>query len=612
MKKISYLFIATLAVLALSKAPAIGQVDPSEPVIVIPGGTANIGQLEFIINGDVEADGVTRLNPNRIYQLSKDAVYIQQAAIVFEDSAATLTIVGEEGGNMPIVLMQPLQGVDQFTNDCAGNLAITNVYWPAMNLNELGGTLFNFTSTTLRLELTKFVTENARRDIFGMRAVTGYASVFIKNSYFRDLSQLSNSWNFVVFARGNNGEAFDTLWIENTTITNGGMPLFGKGTVTEFAYLNHNTFYNSTKYPIWLERFKEAYITNNLFINADWEGECEATWSTQIGEDFIPTGQIRFDTIEADFWAAAPGGVASAPAQEDVKILASNNLNFFSPLLDPYYNGDYNDVFDGPISYRPWGTVGEENVPTEVLNLPVPLFADRELALIADWPGIKADNNWDLDTDPGMVTQSPADAAAAEEFAHFARNNYQAVRDTLEDGSLIPEPWDRTKIWFGDGLASTIPGGGTEDGGGFEDVTGLPEDFSYTNDAVRSLIDGLPLGDLSWWPEHIATWDSEAALEDVKQYYIDGIGVGIFDAEVVSENTFSIYPNPANNMLNISGQNELAIANFYNVTGKLVMVVELNGVLQQDMDVSGLDNGMYILQVKDVTGETSSVKFIKQ
>ena len=609
MRKISYLFFATLAILALSKAPVIGQVDPSEPVIVIPGGAENIGQLEFIINNDVAEDGVTRLNPNRIYQLNADAVYIQQAAITFEDTTATLRIHGTEGGNLPIVLMQPLEGVDRFTNTCNGNLDIMNVYWPAMNLNNLGGTLFNLSGAlndTRRIELDKFVTENARADVFGLRNVKGYANVYIKNSYFRDLSQLSNSWNYVVFARGNNAEPFDTLWIENTSISNGGMPLFGKGTVTEFFYLNHVTFYNSTKYPIWLERFGEAYITNNLFLNADWEGECQATWETQIGEDFIQTGQIRFDTIEADFWAGTPGGVASAPAQEDVKILASNNLNFFSPLLDKYYNGEYNDVFDKPISYRPWGSVGDDGVPTAVLNTPVKMFSARELQLIEDWPGIKADNNWDIDTDPAVVTKSPADEAAAEEFAHFARNNYQAVPDGTE------EPWDRTKIWFGDGLAETIPGGGTEEGGGFADVTGLPEDFSYTNDAVRSLIDGLPLGDLSWWPDHIAAWDSEAAFLDVMQYYEDGIGVGIFEAEMSSESTLNIYPNPANDLLNIASQNELNYARFYNVTGQMVMDINLNGVLSQDVDVSGLDNGVYILQVQDVTGEMNSVKFMKQ
>jgi len=605
MRKINFFMIAFAALMI--SAVSMAQVDPSVEVIDIPAGAENIGELENIINNDVQEDGITRLNPNRIYRLAADGVYIQQAGINFQDSLATLRIVGAEGGNMPIVLMQPLEGVDNFSNDCFGDLSISNVYWPAMNLNEQGATLFNFRSTNATLALDKFVTENARRDLFGMRDVTGYANVYIKNSYFRDLSQLSNSWNYVVFARGNNGEPFDTLWIENTSISNGGMPLFGKGTVTEFMYLNHVTFYNSTKYPIWMERFKEAYVVNTLFLNANWEGECQSTWETQIGEDFDPAGQIRFDTVEAEFWASTPGGVASAPAQADVKILASNNLNWFSPLLDDYYAGAYNDQFDKPLSNRPWSaSVGDDGIPIPVTNVPVPMFGERELQLIADWEGIKADNNHDLDMNPMVVTQSPADEAAAMEFVAFARNNYQAVPEGTE------EPWDRTKIWFGDGLASTIPGGGTEDGGGFTDVTGLPEDFTYTAD-ITSTIDGMPLGDLSWYPDHIAAWDTEAQFARVMEYYETGQGVGFFDArQLSSSSNVAIYPNPVENILKIDSKVELDYARVFDVTGKMLFETTLSGAMTKDMDVSELSNGLYIIQVEDVEGTTNSLKFLKQ
>lgn len=607
MKKNYYLFFAALAILALTNAPAIGQVDPAQEVIVIEGGVDNIGQLELTINRDT-VDGGGRANPNRIYQLQKDQVYIQQSAIVFQDTEATLRIHGEEGGNMPIVLMDPPEDVDQFTNEVFGDLELKHVYWPAMNLKNMGGALFVLRGSSTRLELDHFITENARSDVFNLTPITGYANVFIKNSYFRDLSQLSNSWNYVVFTRGNNGEPFDTLWIENTTISNAGMPLFGKGTVTEFLYINHVTFYNSTKYPIWMERFGEAYFTNNLFLNANWEGECQSTWETQIGEDFDPAGQIRFDTVEADFWAPTPDGVGSAPDQADVKILASNNLNFFSPLLDGYYSGEYNDQFDKPMSNRPWSpAVGADGIPIPVTNVPVPLFGERELQLIADWDGIKADNNYDLDTDPDMNTKSPADAAAAEEFVKFARANYQVAAEGAVEH-------DRTKIWFGDGDATTVPGNNTEDGGGMPDVSGMPEDFRYANSAIRSKIDGYPLGDLSWWPNYIDDFDSEAFFAQVKAYYVDPVPadpVGI-SKNVLADKGVAIYPNPAKGVLNIKGQNELEYVRFYNVIGSMVKEVALNGALDKQMDISGLENGMYILQVKEFKGETRSIKFMKQ
>jgi hypothetical protein len=127
-----------------------------------------------------------------------------------------------------------------------------------------------------------------------------------------------------------------------------------------------------------------------------------------------------------------------------------------------------------------------------------------------------------------------------------------------------------------------------------------------------SLIDGMPLGDLSWWPDHIAEWDTEAAFLDVLKYYEDGIGVGVEESEMTLANSLSIYPNPAENVLNINSENELSTVKFYNVTGQMVMEVELNGVFSKEMDISTLDIGLYVIQVQDVTGEMNAIKFLKQ
>ena len=96
------------------------------------------------------------------------------------------------------------------------------------------------------------------------------------------------------------------------------------------------------------------------------------------------------------------------------------------------------------------------------------------------------------------------------------------------------------------------------------------------------------------------------------QYYEDGIGVGVEESEMTSANSLSIYPNPAENVLNISSENELSTVKFYNVTGQMVMEVELNGVFTKDMDISTLDIGLYIIQVQDVAGEMNAIKFLKQ
>ena len=599
MRKIKLLFSLALTLTMLHGNLLVAQVDPSVSIIDIAAGAGNEGLLEATINGDVDGDG-KRLNPNRIYRLEAGGIYIQNSAINFNDSTATLNIIGaeEDGKNMPMVLMQPIEGQGTFTNNVNGNLNLENVYWPAMNLDGDGGVLFQMAGTGLRLELDNFVTENARSDVFALRGINGNANVYIKNSYFRDMSQLSNSWNYVVFARGDNGEPFDTLWVENTTVSNAGMPFFGKLNPTNFFYFNHNTIVNSTKYPIWMERFAEAYVTNNLFINANYEGECQSTWETQIGEDFIPTALVRFDTVESGFWTSSPD---DAPAQEDVKILASNNLSFFSPFLDKYYNGDWNDEGDFPISNRPWGPgVDEADLPIPVSHVRPGILEDREMALVAEWDGIKEDNNMD-NVDPMMVTKGIADQAAGDEFAKFARTNYGVAE--------LGEEFDRQQIWFGDGNAATIPGAESEEGGGFEDVTGLPEDFSYTSD-IRSKIDGMPLGALHWWPSMMDSWDSEAGLADVMQYYVDTVSVSVLKVEDVSR--ISVYPNPVHELLNISSEDKLANAIIYDITGKMRSEIQLYGVFTKSIDVSSLEKGFYIMEIHTISGQKYAHRLLKK
>ena len=77
--------------------------------------------------------------------LKKNTVYFQNSSILFggeSDSTATLNIIGEEGGNLPIVLMQPLDGVANFENLIHGSLTVKNVFWPPTNLTGGGAALF--------------------------------------------------------------------------------------------------------------------------------------------------------------------------------------------------------------------------------------------------------------------------------------------------------------------------------------------------------------------------------------------------------------------------------------------------------------------------------------
>ena len=73
---------------------------------------------------------------------------------------------------------------------------------------------------------------------------------------------------------------------------------------------------------------------------------------------------------------------------------------------------------------------------------------------------------------------------------------------------------------------------------------------------------------------------------------------------------FSMYPNPANNVLNISAKETIQKADIFNVLGKKVMSVNINKT-KDAIDVSGLSSGIYLIKY-NVNNTVGTAKFIKQ
>jgi len=591
------------AMILFSVVSAFGQIPADQAVVLIAPGT---GVIETTINGDTLVGGV-RVNPDRIYQLQKDGFYTMTSPILFgssKDSTSTLVIVGEEGGKKPIIISTPKDGGDMFTNVVKGSLSLKNVYWPTMATNETGATLWSLQGTNQRLEIEGLIHENqVRGDVVSLTGVKGTMDIFIKNSYFRDMTQFQNPWNYAIFIRGD-GKGIDTLWVENVTVANGGLCIMNKYCPVNFAFFNHNTIQNIPRYWNFLEQWKEAYFTNNVFINCLWMGEAQEMMLSQLQSQTeygpVEVGLINLMHPDQDVWELGFPG-ETAPTIDDVVFLASNNLNFTSPFLDNYYTGGFNDSLDVPISKVDWGfsaAAGLKLPPHAVGNIPARFTSNMTDTIAENHDGVKIFGNH-IQVDPGMVTNMILDQAEGDAYAHWARNNY-AMGDALPD---------RLTFTIGDYNPTTIPGVEGENGSGMATVMDLPEDFTYTGSIV-SKIDGRKLGAQEWYGS-IADWDSEAELAAVKLYYADPT-VGVDEKNVITAKSVSIYPNPANNFLNLVSESALSSVKFFDVTGRMVRKVELNGEFTSSLDVSGLDNGIYILQVSMISGEVSSSKIIKR
>ncbi len=598
MRRFTRLISCATAMILFSTLTLLGQ----DLMLIAPG----TGVIEATINADTAADG-TRASANRVYVLEAGGFYTVTSRILFggsADSTATLIIAGAPGGKKPIVLTTPLDGGNMFTHSVTGSLVLKNLYWPSLATNSTAATLFSLAGSDQRLVIEDFFHENQMNgDVFSLGGVQGVMDIYIKNSYFRDMTQFANPWNYAIFTRGD-GKAIDTLWVENVTVANGGLLIMNKFCPVNFGFFNHNTIQNIPRYWNFMEQWKEAYFTNNLFINCLWMGEAQEMMLSQLesqSQGFpMEVGVVNVMRPNVENWELGHG-VGSAPAIEDVKWMAANNVHFTSPFLDNYYEGGFSDTTDVPVSWVDWGFSADAGFalpPHLVGNNPTIFTSPMTDTLIDMYEGIKISTNH-IGVDPGMNTVIIADQAEGDAYAHWARANY-----ALDD--VVPE---RSSFTVGDYDPTTIPGPEGEDGTGIEFVSDLVEDWTYTADIV-STIDGLKLGAQEWWGD-ISDWDSDDQLAQVKAFYADPT-VGIDDPKQVATTSISIYPNPAKGLLHLDSESELSTAVFYDMTGRAVMQVDLKGNVNSSIDISTLNKGIFVLQVETIDGGTVSSKFVKE
>lgn len=92
---------------------------------------------------------------------------------------------------------------------------------------------------------------------------------------------------------------------------------------------------------------------------------------------------------------------------------------------------------------------------------------------------------------------------------------------------------------------------------------------------------------------------------------IDGRLVGVQSIGNQSASFAKIYPNPANNIINIeyNSSNEPTQINLMNINGQLVR--QINSVNQgQQIDVSGLNSGIYLLELRKQNGQRQLNKIV--
>lgn len=273
---------------------------------------------------------------------------------------------------------------------------------------------------------------------------------WITNSEFRNIFGPTQIWEglgirFEVGA--------DSVVIENNTFFNIGFtPFQSEAAPVNYLRFNHNTLINVGRSfqagAIW----KEAYVTNNLFVNPFIQGESPDQYSDPEREDPY-TGFFGISALPSQY------GV-----EEQRRIVLNNNLYWRDPLFDAIY-------------------AEQEIRPQPLVN----------------------------DTTQGWF----------DRYEHMVKEgNIEGVRPNLTVYPWTQQMTDSFEVWIADLYANPAvtpaPRWFWDPGRDEENFVNsnwpLPENFTYDNAQLLTAgTDGLPLGDLNWFPQAKATFESNKA-----------------------------------------------------------------------------------------------------
>ncbi len=639
---------------------SFAQVPASQDTIVILGDIPNAtaqhpGTLESTINGDTTNTGL-RINPNRVYALQEGHWYYQIAPIYVNNSTGILTIVGipdSAGTTKPVILIQPIGTVEVGSNTVYGSIKMVNIHYQTMEMDgfQNGELFYCGTANNLPQSLTidNCLFEFSNTDLFDCTNETGAiggwphgAKFFITNSYFRNLFEAGTWWGSRIFQCKH---PIDTMWIENNTVTTGGLTFLQQNELTDFAYINHNTIVNNQKCWLLSPYHHFFFVTNNIFINQNWVGE--DTNETNEGQD---PDKSFMSTIDIDSNSSVEGEIVqpkymlnndtanidqSQLGLNKLRIFVSDNDNYDDPIMNAYYTNE-NQAFEDtavsfPLSYLGWfypSPQKVENIPGEWMNtLTLALFAAYKLGGGNASAGCGFVEQNTVTGNPHTVTPGIADSATMVQMAIWNQQEYGDPRySTITDNIL------NSKYIYGDYNPKTIPGidtngNKTENGIGIRRFTDLGENFSQTT--YMSKIDGLPLGAQIWDDIENASYvEASAGFANSSEYHtilnaatMAGV-VAVKGTVEQMPQTYALlqnYPNPFNPTTVITYHlpiNSFVTLKIYDVLGREVVGL-VNGRQNAGshsviFNASNLPSGLYFYRLQAGTfSETKKLLLLK-
>ncbi|MDZ7723065.1 MAG: T9SS type A sorting domain-containing protein [candidate division KSB1 bacterium] len=253
----------------------------------------------------------------------------------------------------------------------------------------------------------------------------------------------------------------DTFKVSNSTyFQSNSFFLFPPAYVNYFE-VDHCTFANLLKWPFHSTQWLEAKVTNSVFYNVS---ALSLTENEEEGQDpdWLEYGLINVDTLFANAVDSVDPGPFHVPENERM-IEVKNNLYYWCDGVQDYWAN--NDSVKAAV----W-----MNDRTEAM------FADDET-----WPGLIAENNWNQDP---LFNDFDGLAGANKKMVDVCK--------AFRAGGLYQWDWDADTSDYPE-LYEVIY------------QYPLPEDFRSYSGLIGT--DGLPLGDLSYYPETVGVEEKTQA-----------------------------------------------------------------------------------------------------
>lgn len=349
----------------------------------------------------------------------------------------------------------------------------------------------------------------------------------------------------------------------------------------------------------------------NLSINLGW---IDATG------DQLPSAYLVLGNIDGQFTAPVDG----SPVDDDTDLsdgaaalnvpygnescsfsgLESGTMYYFT--IYPYTNGGEN------IDYKTDGTVPTAEASTsDVLVLNYENFNDTTLDDWIQYSVTGPDQIWYVQEKYG-IDDSPN--AKMSGYSGGAIENEDWLISPALDGSLkTNETLEFYSASNYDGpvmevkISSDYAGSGDPNQANWTDLTAAlsPGGWEWTYSGMVELKEYA--GDSDFYVAFVFfSTDQESATWEVDEILLtaeSNIGVDEYPG-----NEFSLYPNPAEEQVRISGEvNEHSVVIIHDLNGKMVM--HTNVPTDKILDVSCLDKGLYLLTI---TSDSSSRVFVQK